>query len=129
MSGGCAATVVARFSLGGSHCCSQVCVVGVGCVCRDGLQLVASWLYKDYGTTSNVVNSSFRALKPVVVAIVCNSVKRLAEHAFRSPAPGGHTNYSFDVRMLLLGIMCALWWVLKVSPTPRLPTAGQNPTR
>ncbi len=73
------------------------------------LMLIFSWLYDEYGTTTAQVEASFKALKPVVVAVVFSATRRLAEHALQSP--GGH---GMDVQLLLLAFVCALWWILKV---------------
>ncbi len=73
-------------------------------------------LYKDYGASYKEVDRAFAALKPVTVAIVFNAVKKLAEHAFQSPQPEGRP--AFDIRLLLLAIVSAFWWVLHVSMGP-----------
>ncbi len=70
-------------------------------------------LYTDYGTDYDEVHAAFAALKPVTVAIVFNSIRRIAEHAFLAPQPGGAPGV-FDIRLLLLAVTSAFWWILKV---------------
>ena len=95
------------------------------------LMLIAAWLYTTFGMQSATVARSFAAMKPVVVAVVCNAVRRLAEHALQSPvsaAAGGSSSGSgdrvFDTRLLLLAIAAAFWSVVNMTVFATLAFCG-----
>ena len=86
-------------------------LAGLGFVLPGFVFMLAfSAIYDAYGLKSKHFAACFEGLKPVVVALVLRALHRLSEHAFQDPK-----THHWDMTLIMLGWVSAVWWALRIN--------------